>query len=344
MNILVTGNLGYIGTKLCDFLLEKKHKVFGLDAGFFINDKSIINNKIIQKLKDIRDINDKDFENIDIIVHLAALSNDPLGELSPHLTKDINYHSTIKLAEMAKKFNVKKLIYISSQSMYGVSDSKDELDEDNSPKNPVTEYAKTKWEAEKNLRAIASNDFCICYLRPSTVFGESRMLRLDIVFNNLIASAHTTNKIIIMSDGTPWRPSIHINDLCNAIIATINAPSKIINNRSYNVGLLNKNYTVRELALIAKQIYPNSELVFKNLHSDPRSYKVSFIRINKELKKFYQPEWSIERGGLQLKNYLKKINLKEYESKSRHYNRLMQIKYLIDNKKIDKELRWQKEI
>jgi nucleoside-diphosphate-sugar epimerase len=219
---------------------------------------------------------------------LAGLANDPLGEFDPKITEEINYQSTLIFAELCKKQKIKRFIYASSQSMYGVSDSTEELDEDNSKKNPVTVYAKTKWEAEKNIKTLNDDTFTVVILRPSTVFGVSPRLRCDIVYNNLVACAFTTGKIEILSDGSPWRPVIHIQDLCNAFISGIEAPEKLVSGQAFNVGIENGNYTVQELAESAQSVVPGSKLIFRNQHTDPRTYKVSFKRILTELKDYYK--------------------------------------------------------
>tara|TARA_B100000242_G_C43043778_1_gene487099 strand:+ start:252 stop:1277 length:1026 start_codon:yes stop_codon:yes gene_type:complete len=340
MNILITGNLGYIGMNLSEKLINLKYKVIGLDTSFYLENKNLINKNLIQRIKDVRLVQENDLEGIDIVIHLAALSNDPLGELSPNLTSEINYKATINIAELSKKKGVKKFIFISSQSMYGVSNSQKELDEDNSDKKPVTEYAKTKWQAELELKKISTDDFCISYLRPSTVFGVSSMLRLDIVYNNLLASAFTKNKIEILSDGSPWRPTVHIDDLCDAILSLIKAPSSKINNVAYNVGVPNGNYSIKDLAIMVNKLFPKSELVFKNLETDPRTYKVNFNRINTELKEYFSPIWTLEKGGIELIKYFNKIKLNEIDFKSRKFNRIKQLNFLMKNKKINKNLYW----
>ena len=191
MNILVTGNNGYIGSVLTEILLDKGYDVTGYDSNYYegvISDT--ISSRISQINKDIRDVSKEDLENIDAIIHLAALSNDPLGEFNPELTFDINYGSTIKLAKLAKELEIERFVYSSSQSMYGISETDEELDEDNSIKNPLTAYAKAKWDAECELKTLGTDDFIITCFRPSTVFGVSPKLRCDIVFNNLVASAY----------------------------------------------------------------------------------------------------------------------------------------------------------
>lgn len=340
MKVLVTGNKGYIGSVLVQTLLEKSYEVVGYDTDFY-NDCCLYPNNppIKQIFKDTRDCSVEDLESIDAVIHLAALSNDPLGELSPHLTLDINLSATLKLASLSKKAGVKRFIYASSQSMYGISKTDNELDEDDSEKNPVTSYAKTKWDAEIELKKMCSNDFIVTSFRPSTVFGASPKLRTDIVFNNLVACAYTTGKIEILSDGSPWRPVVHVKDACQAFIAGLEAPSDIIAGRAYNVGIQNGNFTVRDLAGSARNAVPGCKLVFLNEHMDPRTYKISFKRILNELSEYYKPEWNLEKGGKELVEFFKKINFSEDDFRGRKCNRLKQINYLILNKELDNNLR-----
>ena len=342
MNILITGCKGYIGTVLTEFLNQKNYFIKGIDSFYYdkcLLDKESRNFKFIRK--DIRDLNEKDIDNIDTIIHLAALSNDPLGEFNPNLTEDINYHSTIKLAKLSKKVGLKRFIYISSQSMYGISNSLDELEEDNSIKNPVTRYASTKWEAEKKLKEINNDDYDLVCLRPSTVFGVSPRLRCDIVFNNLVACAYVTGKIEIKTDGTPWRPVVHVLDLCSAIEASLLAPSSVIHKQSYNVGIKNGNYQVKQLAEAAKEVVPGSEIIYTGENSkDPRSYKVSFSKIFNHIGDYYKPNWNLKRGGEELVKFFKKIEFNENDFRGSKCNRLDHLKLLINKKIIDKELRY----
>jgi nucleoside-diphosphate-sugar epimerase len=342
MNILVTGNLGYIGSVLTPILSNMGHKVTGLDIGFFqdcLIDITIENFK--QITKDLRDVQEKDLEGVDAVIHLAGLSNDPLGELMPGLTEEINLHGTMRLAQIAKKVGVSRFIYASSQSMYGIADLGDELDEDKSHKNPITSYAKTKWEAEQQLHQLQSSAFTICSFRPSTVFGVSPRLRCDIVFNNLVACAYTTNKIEIKSDGTPWRPVVHVQDVCAAFIAGINAPSKLVSGRAFNVGIPNGNYTVRDLAEAAQKAVPNSELVFTGEHgSDSRTYKVSFNRILTELSNYYTPLWDLDKGARELVDFFDRVSFSMEDFRGWKTTRLMQLNRLIEAGKLDKNMRF----
>ena len=341
MKILVTGNQGYIGTVLCGQLIEKSYDVIGYDVDYYHGcELEPMNQPFRQITKDIRDIEIDDIKKVDAIIHLAALSNDPLGDISPSLTEAINLESTIKLAKLAKAAGVQRFIYSSSQSMYGISDSDKELEEDNSDKNPVTAYAKTKWEAETELKKMNSPEFMVTCFRPSTVFGASPRLRCDIVFNNLTACAYTTGKIEILSDGSPWRPVVHIKDVCQAFLAGVEAPAEIVGGKSFNVGIQNGNFTVRDLAQAAQRSVPGCDLVFLNEHTDPRTYKVSFKRILNELSDFYKPEWDLDKGGRELVDYFDRVKLTEDDFRGKKCNRLKQLEYLKEHNKLNGDLKW----
>lgn len=341
MKILVTGNLGYIGGVLVPMLQSLGHEVVGLDSGYFEDCLLAPEEECFTQInKDIRDVASSDLEGIDAVIHLAGLSNDPLGELAPGITEEINYGGAIRLAELAKQSGVGRFIYSSSQSMYGVSDTDEELDEDLSTKNPITAYARTKWDAELRLKQLQSPSFLVCAFRPSTVFGVSPRLRCDIVFNNLVACAYTTNRIEIKSDGTPWRPVVHIQDVCAAFLAGLNAPSELVAGRSFNVGIPNGNFTVRQLAEAAQRSVPGSTLVFTGEHgNDSRTYRVSFNRILTELKDYFVPSWDLDRGGQELVEFFKKINFTEQDFRGWKTTRLMQLNRLRDSGKLDQKLR-----
>ncbi len=337
---MVTGNMGYIGPVLMSALKEKGYDVIGYDSGYFADNLlEEINEDYLQITKDIRDITKKDLAGIDTIIHLAGLSNDPLGEFSPKLTEDINYIGTMQLAEMAKDVGVSRFVYASSQSMYGVSDTSSELDEDNSEKNPVTAYAIAKWNAEQQLHSMITDDFVVTSLRPSTVFGASPRLRCDIVFNNLVACAYTTGKIEIMSDGSPWRPVVHIKDVCSAFIAGLEAPTAPVSGRAFNVGIPDGNFTVRDIAEAAQRSVPGSELIFTGEHTDPRTYRVSFKRILTELKDYYKPEWDLDKGGKELVRFFDRVGFTEEQFRGKETIRLQQLTYLKDNSIINDTLR-----
>lgn len=340
--VLVTGDVGYIGSVLTTVLYEKSYGVRGYDTGYYADCLLYPINLDYPRIShDIRDLRADHLMGVDAVIHLAALSNDPLGELAPGLTEEINLAATLKLASLARDAGVKRFIYSSSQSMYGVSNTKDELNEDDSEKNPVTSYARTKWEAEQQLKTLAADDFTVVCFRPSTVFGASPRLRCDIVFNNLVACAYTTGRIEIKSDGTPWRPVVHVKDVCNAFIAGLEAPAVLVGGRSYNVGIPNGNFTVRDLAEAAQRSVPGSSLIFTGEHGrDSRTYRVSFERILTELHEFYKPSWDLDRGGKELVELFRKIGFTEEQFRGRLTNRLAQLKCLTESRQLDDKLRW----
>lgn len=341
MKILVTGNQGYIGSVLVPMLQENGHEVIGYDIGYY-KDCLLYNDNITIKQisKDIRDVVLADVEGVDAIIHLAALSNDPLGELSPGLTEEINLMGTLKIAQLAKQAGVKRFIYSSSQSMYGISTVDSELEEDSSEKNPITSYARTKWDAELALNEMQSPDFTVVSFRPSTVFGASPRLRCDIVFNNLVACAYTTGRIEIKSDGTPYRPVVHVKDVCAAFLAGIIAPVELVAGRSFNVGIPNGNFTVRQLAEAAQRSVPGSELTFTGEHgNDARTYRVSFDRILTELADYFKPEWDLDKGGKELVELFKKTSFTESNFRGRTTTRLAQLSYLQEKGEVDNKMR-----
>lgn len=340
--VLVTGDKGYIGSVLTGVLLERGYAVTGLDTAYYANcalEPAPSSYPSIRR--DIRDVTAADLRGVDAIIHLAALSNDPLGELSPDLTEQINFRATLRLATLAREAGIHRLVYASSQSMYGVSNTSSELDEDESEKNPVTAYARTKWEAELALKQLVASDFTVVCLRPSTVFGASPRLRCDIVFNSMVACAYTTGKIEIKSDGTPWRPVLHVRDACSAFIAGLEAPAKLVSGRSFNVGIANGNYSVRDLAEAAGRAVPGSVITYTGEHgTDARTYRVSFARILSELRDWYRPEWDLDRGGAELVELFKRIDFSEEQFRGRMTNRLGQLKHLTEAGRLDSELRW----
>jgi nucleoside-diphosphate-sugar epimerase len=322
-------------------LLEKSHEVVGYDADYYAGTELYKGGHSYRHIvKDIRDVAPEDVRGFDAVIHLAGLSNDPLGALAPHLTEEINYEGTIKLARLAQDAGVSRFIYSSSQSMYGISNAKEELDEDDSEKNAITAYAKTKWKAEQKLREMGDDEFTVVSFRPSTVFGASPRLRCDIVFNSLVGSAYTTGKIEIKSDGTPWRPVVHVRDVSGAFIAGLEAPKGLVSNQSFNVGIPNGNFTVRDLAEAAQRVVPGSGLTFTGEHgSDARTYRVSFKKILTVLKDYFKPEWDLDRGGKELVEIFKRINFTEEQFRGRMTNRLMQLEFLLRSKQLDQNLR-----
>jgi nucleoside-diphosphate-sugar epimerase len=342
MKILVTGNLGYVGTITTEYLKVEGHAVVALDSGFYSDCLLVpIKNEVITKNKDIRDVEISDFLGIEAVVHLAALSNDPIGELDQNLTLEINYLGAVRTAEMAKKAGVEKFIFISTQSIYGISSSTEELDEDNSIKNPQTAYASSKWKAEQEILAMSDSSFISTALRPSTVFGWSPRLRTDIVFNNLLLTGLKQQRIDVHSDGTPWRPIVHVRDLARAIEVCIKSDNKRISGRSFNVGVLNGNFTVKQLAEAAQECLDGIPIAFKTENIvDPRSYKVSFERAQKELG--FTAKVGLNAGGAEIVLESKKLIGQGIDLMDRKTNRLLQIKYLLENGLIDGSLRFKR--
>jgi nucleoside-diphosphate-sugar epimerase len=342
LRVLVTGSKGYIGSVLVDVLRDGRYDVAGLDAGYFVPCElpGTIENYPFRQ-KDIRDVTRSDIEGFDAIVHLAALSNDPLGELAPNLTEEINLNGTIRLAEIAKEAGIGRFIYSSSQSMYGIASGDEPIDEDDSEKRPLTAYARTKWEAEMALMELDSPSFQIVCFRPSTVFGASPRLRCDIVFNNLVSCAYTTKKIEVKSDGTPWRPVVHVRDVCAAYVAGLEAPEDLVAGRAFNVGIPNGNFTVRDLAEAAQAVVSGSSLVFTGEHgSDSRTYRVSFDRILNDLKEYYRPTWSLQRGGEELVQAFVRGSFTEEDFRGPAFSRLIKIQEHIAMGRLDENLRW----
>jgi len=344
MKILVTGSQGYIGTFLSQFLSDNGIQVSGTDIGYYKDCNLVpVDDLIETKRIDIRDVGINEVLGFDAIVHLAALSNDPVGELDEKLTFDINYKATINLAALAKKAGVNRFIFVSTQSIYGISNTEDELDEYTSVKNPQTAYAKTKWLAEQELRTLEDDNFHITYVRPSTVFGWSPRLRTDIVFNNLLLNGLKYGKIEVHSDGTPWRPIVHISDLSKFILKVLEAPKEKIAGKAFNVGVLKGNYTVKQIAEAARSCLPSNTTITYNTENliDPRSYKVSFKRAKNELD--FNAETNLISGGSELLKNISSMKGNK-EILGRNTNRLSQLKYLIESNILDKELRFAKKL
>ena len=340
MNILVTGSLGYVGTHITHILTLKGHTVFGIDSGFYRECNLVpIDNEVSTILKDIRDLEISDFENIDVVIHLAALSNDPIGELDESLTYDINYKAAVRTAELAKATNVKRFIFASTQSIYGIAQSDSELDEDISIKNPQTAYAKSKLRAEIEILGMSNSQFTTTSLRPSTVFGWGVRLRSDIVFNNLLLNGLKHKKIDVHSDGTPWRPIVHVQDLSEAFEICLKISPEIISGNSFNIGVLNGNFTVRQLAEAAQAALNGIPITFNTENIvDPRSYKVSFSKAKKVLN--FQANTDLKTGGSELISQSRKLLEQGVDLLDRKTNRLAQMKFLIKEGLLDETLRF----
>jgi nucleoside-diphosphate-sugar epimerase len=340
MRILVTGNQGYIGTHVSEHLVKCGYDVVGMDSGFFKNCcLTPISSEVQTLQKDIRDAEVNDFLYIDTVVHLAALSNDPIGELDSELTFEINYRAAVRVAELAKASGVSRFIFISTQSIYGISNTDEELDEVNSTKNPQTAYAKSKWQAEQEILSMSDDIFVATALRPSTVFGWSPRLRADIVFNNLLLTGLKLNQIEVHSDGTPWRPVIHVQDVALAIQKCIESNTERIQARAFNLGVINGNYTVQGLAETAQKCLGGIPILYntENL-TDPRSYRVSFERALVDLN--FTAHIDLEAGGNEIIRHARELIAKGIDLLDHKTNRLQQVKYLVRSGLVDDSLRF----
>jgi len=341
MKILVTGTEGYIGSLLAPMLMEAGHEVIAVDTGFYkagwLYNGTDLTAKTLNK--DIRQITIEDLQGVEAIVHMAELSNDPTGQLAPNITYEINHKGSVHLAELAKAAGVRRFVYMSSCSVYGVATGKDVTEE--SPVNPQTAYAECKTLVERDVQALADDGFSPTFMRNATAFGASPRMRFDIVLNNLAGLAWTTNEIKMTSDGTPWRPLVHALDICQAIICALEAPRDIVHNQVFNVGDTAHNYRVKEVAEIIADVFPNCQVSFGDNGADNRSYRVSFEKINTTLPGF-KCKWDAQRGAQQLYNLFTQIDMTEETFLFRGFTRLKQLEYLMRTQQIDKDFYWRK--
>ena len=339
MKVLVTGTEGYLGSLLPPLLMEKGHEVLGVDTGYYkvgwLYNGTTVTAKTLNK--DIRHITTEDLAGVDAIVHMAELSNDPTGQLSPTITYDINHKGSVRLANIAKAAGIRRFVYMSSCSVYGVATEGDVTE--SSPVNPQTAYAECKTFVERDLQLMADDNFSPTFMRNATAFGASPRMRFDIVLNNLSGLAWTTKEIKMISDGTPWRPLVHALDICKAIYCALEAPRDIIHNQIFNVGDTANNYRVKEVAEIIAKTFTGCQLTFGENGSDNRSYRVDFEKINKNLPGF-KCDWNAERGAEQLFNLFQQIDLTSEDFLSRGFTRLKQLEYLIRTQQIDRDFFW----
>ncbi len=339
MKILVTGTDGYLGSVLAPVLMERGHQVTGVDTGFYRTGWLFNGVASTPRClnKDIRQITAEDLKHIDAIVHMAELSNDPAGELSPEITYEINHKGSVRLAELAKASGVRRFVYMSSCSVYGAGS--DDYVTEESPVNPLTSYAICKTLVERDVQRLTDHHFSPTFLRNATAYGASPRMRFDIVLNNLAGLAWTTKQIKMLSDGSPWRPLVHALDICAAILAALEAPVDRIHNQIFNVGDTAQNYRVREIAEIVADVFPGCEVSFGTQGSDQRSYRVSFDKIHRTLPEF-SCKWDARKGARQLFDVFKRIDLDQDVFLHRSFTRLKQLEYLVRTQQIDQNFFW----
>jgi len=343
MRTLVTGHLGYIGVELTPVLQRLGHDVVGLDTDYFASGDFLAPPDDVPNLAmDMRDVTPEHLAGFDAVVHLAALSNDPLSDLNASLTYDINHAASVRLAEAAKAAGVRRFVFSSSCSLYGKAGD-DELDE-GAAFNPVTPYGESKVRVEQALSELADDDFSPVYLRNATAYGLSRRLRADVVVNNLVAHAVTTGKVMLQSDGTPWRPLVHVLDIAAAFAAALSAPRNTVHDRAFNVGRVGENYQIRDVAHRIAELAPECVVTYaEGAMPDIRDYRVDFTRIERELPG-YEPQWTVRKGIEQLLAAYRDGGMTADGFTGPHYFRLRTITGLLDRGDLDSQLRWSREL
>ena len=339
MRVLVTGHKGYIGTVMVPMLLSAGHEVVGLDSDLFRQCTFGPGIHEIRELGlDLRDVQTKHLEGFEAVAHLGALSNDPLGDLNPEITYDINHVASVRLARLAKEAGVARFLYSSSCSSYGQAG--DALVDETANLNPITAYAISKVRVEQDVAKLADDRFSPTFLRNATAYGVSPRLRFDLVLNNLVAWAFAQGRVHIKSDGTPWRPIVHIEDISRAFLAVLAAPREAIHNQALNVGQTEENYRIRELAEIVQDVVPGSRIEYaKDGGPDPRCYRVDFGKIHRLLPEF-KPQWNARRGAEELYRAYQVAGLVIDDCEGPRFKRIDHLKYLMASHRVDATLRW----
>ncbi|MER7583581.1 SDR family oxidoreductase [Kitasatospora sp. NPDC097691] len=341
MRVLLTGHQGYLGTVMAPVLAAAGHEVVGLDAGLFADcvlgpaPADPAGHRV-----DLRDVTAEHVAGVDAVIHLAALSNDPLGSLAPDLTYDINHHASVRLAELARDAGVRRFLYASTCSVYGAAGG-DELVAENAPLRPVTPYAESKVRVEDDLHDLADGDFSPVFMRNATAFGYSPRLRADIVLNNLVGHALLTGEVLVLSDGTPWRPLVHAADIARAFAAALVAPREAVHDEAFNIGSETNNVTVAEIAeLVAEAVEGSKVRITGEAGADPRSYRVDFSRFRAAVPDF-ACEWTVQRGALELAQAYREFGLTREDFEQR-FTRLAVLRRASEAGTVDDTLRWRR--